>query len=96
MLASVTGQPATVRLRLHYSFSAGKFSSVTSTSRTFDVSPNGVTLLTGLAESIIGSQRDYFGDLHDAILDVEVLTGEVIPFVQVIDNGTKDVTIRRE
>jgi hypothetical protein len=98
MLVETTGNDATVTLTLHYVFSSGKVSSPRSSSRTFLVPAGRYALIEDLARSIIGPSRDGFGDLHHATLDIEVTagSGSVMPFLQVIDNGTGDMTVRHE
>jgi hypothetical protein len=99
LLAETTGQAVTVRLTLRFVFSAGaKVSASAVTSRDVDVPAGSFALLNNLAQSIVGVQRASFGDLHNAILDVEVVggAGSVLPFLQMVDNATGEVTIRHE
>jgi len=98
MLIETTGHEVSVRLTLHYVFSSGKVSSPRTTSQQFTVAANGFALFTDLAESIIGTARASYGDLHNVTLDIEVTGGggAVLSFLQVIDNGTGDVTIRHD
>jgi hypothetical protein len=99
MLVETTGNGAvTVRLTLRFVFSAGKVASGSVVSEDFTIPKGGFTMVNSLGRAIIGSQRASFGDLHNAILDVEVIggSGAVIPFLQSIDNGTGDVIIRNQ
>lgn len=98
MLVETTGRSANVRLTLHVTFAAGKVSGSVSVPREISVPAGSFTLLDELAASIIGPLRGELGDLHNVVLDVEVIggAGSVIPFLEVIDNGTGDVTIRHE
>ncbi|MEA2238464.1 MAG: hypothetical protein QOC81_3188 [Thermoanaerobaculia bacterium] len=99
MLVEASGLASvTVRLTLRYVFSAGKVASSSGAVQQYDVPAGGFILLADLGKSLIGSQRNSFGDLHNAVLDVEVIggTGAVIPFLKATDNGTGDVTIRHE
>jgi hypothetical protein len=98
MLVETSGQPATVRLTLQYSFAGGSLVTASATS-TKDVTVNrgDYVLLTDLVRSIIGSQRDGYGDLHNMQLDVSVSgSGKVLSFLQTIDNGSGDVTLRSQ
>jgi len=98
ILAETIGQPAKVKLTLRYVFPTGRVSTDSVSSSTFDVPPGGLILISGLAGSVIGPARATFGDLRNMILDVQVIggNGSVLPFLQVIDNGTGDVTVRHE
>jgi hypothetical protein len=98
MLIETTGNAVTVKLTLHYTFSSGKVTAGTVSSETFVVPANGFALIDELARSIIGVSRDAYGDLHNAVLDIEVTEGggAFLAFLQVIDNGSGDVTVRHE
>lgn len=99
MLIETTGAGSVkVKLTLSFVFSAGKIAGGSAVSEEFTVPSGGFTMVNSLGRSIIGSQRASFGDLHNAVLDVEVIggSGAVIPFLQAIDNGTGDVTIRHQ
>ncbi len=99
MLAEVSGQAATVRLTLRYVFSAGSLTSGSAvSSRDFSVPAGGGVLIRDLAKSILGDARASFGDLHNATLDILVTSsaGSVLPFLQVIDNGSGEATTRHE
>lgn len=98
MLVETTGNDTTVKLTLHYNFTSGKVSSSRSTAETFLVPANGFALIDDLAAAIIGISRASYGDLHNATLDIEVTdgNGSVLSFLQVIDNGSGDVTVRHD
>lgn len=96
MLVETSGRPVTVRLTLRYVFSAGVTVSAGSiSSADFDVAAGGFVLVNDIVSAVIGADRANYGSLHNAILDVQVVggSGSVIPFLQVIDNGTGDVTV---
>jgi hypothetical protein len=49
-----------------------------------------------LARSIIGPQRDRFGDLHNMELDVEAVggSGRIVAVVQATENASGDPLVR--
>jgi hypothetical protein len=99
MLIEATGQSATVRVTLRYTFVAGAtVSSQAVSSHDFVVGPNQVMTISDLARSIIGAQRDAFGDLRNMQVDVDVVggSGKVLPFMETIDNGSGDIAVRAE
>jgi hypothetical protein len=99
MLIETTGQSATVRITLRYTFIAGAtVSSQGVSSRDFAVGPNQVLTIADLARSIIGSQRDSFGDLRNMQVDIDVLdgSGKILGFMEAIDNGSGDIAVRAE
>jgi hypothetical protein len=99
LLVETTGVPVKVRLTLRYLFAAGVTVSAGATS-TREVELAGGTELTlsDVGRSIIGADRDAFGDIHNALLDVEVSGGggRVLVFLESIDNATGDTAVRRE
>lgn len=50
------------------------------------------------SRSVIGPQRDNYADFRSMRVEVEVVSGDgqVLPFIQAVDNGTGDVTVRSE
>ena len=55
-------------------------------------------VIRDLSRTIIGAQRDSFGDLRDMQVDVEVIggSGGVLPFIESIENATGDLVMRPE
>jgi hypothetical protein len=99
ILVETEGQSANVRVSVWYSFPAGALvSAQTVSSKEFVLGANQVMTIADLARSIIGSQRDSFGDLRDMQVDVEVIDGlgRVLPFIESIDNGSGDVIVRSD
>jgi len=99
LLAETDQQSVTVRLTLQYTVESG--SRTTSTA----VATKNYTLAAGqsiniedLGNEMIGASRSTLGDLRDATLDVEVLSGSggVLPFVASVDNGSDDLIVRTE
>ena len=99
LLIETAGQNATVRVTLRYTFQAGGLvSSQAVSSKDFPVGAGQVVLIGDLARSVIGSQRDSFGDLRNMQVDVSVIDGggTVLSFLQSTENGTGDVMVRAE
>ncbi|HEV8660024.1 MAG TPA: hypothetical protein VGS96_15570 [Thermoanaerobaculia bacterium] len=99
MLIETASQAATVRVSLWYTFPAGTLvSAQTVSSKEFNLNANQMLVINDLARTIIGPQRDSFGDLRDIQVDVEVISGSgsVLPFLESIDNGSGDVVMRSE
>jgi hypothetical protein len=99
MLIETNGQSATVRVSVWYTLSAGvAVSARTVASKEFGVNGNQMLVIGDLARSIIGSQRDAFGDLRDMQVDVEVIDGSglVLSYIESIDNGTGDPVVRSD
>jgi hypothetical protein len=99
MLIETAGQNATVRVSVWYSLPAGVLVTAQAvSSKEFTVGANQMVVIRDLARSIIGAQRDSFGDLRDMQVDVEVTasSGRVLSYIESIDNGSGDVVIRPE
>lgn len=99
ILLETAGQTATVRVTLRYSFVAGSLvGSRAVSSKDFNLAASQTLVINDLARSIIGPQRDSFGDLRNMQLDVDVIdgSGKVLAFVESIDNGSGDLMIRAE
>ena len=92
-------QTATVRVTARYVFPGGTL--VTGhglAAREYTLPPSGFLLIADVPRDVIGPARDRYGDLRSMVLDVEVIggTGEVIPFLELADNGSGDTVIRTE
>jgi hypothetical protein len=99
ILVETAGQEATVHVTLRYAFVAGAtVSSQGVSSLDFSIGPNQMLTIADLARSIIGAQRDSFGDLRNMQVDVDVIdgAGQVLPFIEAIDNGSGDIAVRAE
>lgn len=97
ILIEPTGQSATVRVILRFVFPAGiTVAGRAEASKEFAVYAGQMTIINDLAKSVIGSQRDSFGDLRNMQVIVEVTggSGKVIPLIQSIENATGDVILR--
>ncbi len=99
LLLETAGQASTVRVSVWYTFPAGVLLSVqTVSSKDFVVGANQTLVIRDLSRSIIGPQRDSYGDLRDMQVDVEVVggSGSVLPFIESVENATGDVVMRPE
>lgn len=99
ILAEVGGLTATVRVTLRYIFVAGlAVSSQAVSSKDFSVAPGAMLIISDLARTVIGAQRDTFGDLRNIQVDVDVVTGggRIIPFIQTSDIVSGDISVRAE
>jgi hypothetical protein len=95
-LIETAGQPAVVRLTLRYAFGTGiKASAQGISSVEVRIPANRLLMVNDIGRALIGPSRDSLGDLRNMQLDVTVVSGAgVFPFVQSIDNGSADSTIR--
>ncbi len=99
VVIETAGESATLRVTLSFSLPAGlALTSQAVVSKEFILGPNQIRVVRDLARSIIGPQRDSFGDLRDMQVDVEVVSGggAVLSYIESTDNGTGDVVIRPE
>jgi hypothetical protein len=92
-LLETAGKDVTVRLTVRYMYA---YQSTTQhpppVSADFALKANQLLVIDDLVRSIIGSQRDQYGDLHNVQLDVEIASGAgvAIPFALSTDNGSGD------
>jgi hypothetical protein len=99
ILAEVGGLTATVRVTLRYIFVAGlAVSSQAVSSKDFSVAPGAMLIISDLARTVIGAQRDTFGDLRNMQVDVDLIDGggRIIPFIQSMDTISSDISVRAE
>jgi hypothetical protein len=93
-----SGRATRVRITIRYALPGGKPDNVGVHTKDLLVQANGGFAIYPVAEELIGAAREALGDLHNASIDVEVITtlGTVIAFLQTIDNGTGEITIRHD
>ncbi len=99
ILIEAAGQPAVVRVTLHYSFAMSSLASGQARSaKEFTLAAGQFVQVTDLARQVIGSERDSFGDLRNMSADIEVVSGSgrVLPFLHMVDNGSGDSIMRTE
>jgi hypothetical protein len=98
MLIETTGTAVQARVTLRYTLATTKTTSEAAAFKDVTVNGGQALLLSDLATSIIGTQRDSLGDLNDMQVDVEVLDGggRLIPVIASMDNGSGDLVVRTE
>jgi hypothetical protein len=95
LLLETSGQPATVRVTMRFSFPGGQLATgQAETSRDYVVPAGQRLVISDVSRSVIGNTRDSFGRLFKIVFDVEVIsdTGRVLPYLQIID-PSGDVTL---
>ncbi len=99
-LVETSGNAATVRVTLRYSFATGGLVEGRATaSQDYALAPRQFLLVNNVARAILGNSRDTsLGDLRNIQVDFEVIagSGEVMVFTSSIDNGTGDSILRTE
>lgn len=97
ILIETAGQSATVRVTMNFSFASGpKVSGFAAPVKVLQIAAGQMITLAEIGRAVIGSQRDSFGDLSNAQIDVEVIggSGRVVAVIQSIDNGSGDAIMR--
>jgi len=95
-LVETSGQPATVRVTVHYTTTTALTTGTTSASRDFNLAANQFLLMGGISREILGPGRDELGDLHNLQVDFAHVggAGTVEVFLSSVDNGTGDSILR--
>ncbi|MGZ7041690.1 MAG: hypothetical protein ACXVH7_07865, partial [Thermoanaerobaculia bacterium] len=99
MLINPATSSVRVRVTLRYSYSAGTSTTAAATAaRDFVLGAGQVTFLSNLSRTMIGSQRDALGNLHNMQVDITVIDGggSVIPIVESADNASGDIVVRTD
>lgn len=99
MLAEVSGKKTYVNITLRYTFAGGNPNDGADIAVDYVLAPNSVTVIADVARTLLGALGASYGDLHNAIIDIEIQgsqanNGAVMSFLQVVDNGTGDITIQ--
>ncbi len=97
-LVEVGGQPATVRVTLHYRVPSSRVTAIGSASKEYALAANQFVNVSRIANDILGAFRQSLGDLRNLQIDIEIVagTGSVLPFITTVDNGTGDSILRTE
>lgn len=95
-LVEVSGQPASVRVTLHFSPSP-RSAVQAAVSRTYNLTANQFLQINAITREMLGANRDtQYSDLRNMQITVAVTggAGAVVPFTSSIDNGTGDSVLR--
>ncbi len=97
-LLEVAGQSATVRVTLRYTHPGQLAASSVAATREFPLVPRQFALTNNIANWVLGATRTNLGDLRNLQVDFEVISGsgQVIPFISSVDNGSGDSISRTE
>ncbi len=98
-MVETSGNSATVRVTLRFTFAAGSTTQGSATaSKDYNVAANQFIQINGLTADILGPARNTFGDLHAIEADFQVISGNgsVTVYTSSTDNGTGDSILRTE
>jgi len=92
--AETSGASITVRARIF--IEGGNALVTTVTERDHDLAANAQIFIPELVRAFAGEARESLGDLHNLVLELEVVggNGSVVPFVIATDEGTGDTSLR--
>jgi Leucine-rich repeat (LRR) protein len=92
--AETSGGSVTLRARIF--IEGGNALVTTVTERDYVVAGNAQLFVPELVRAFAGEARDSLGDLHNLVLELEVIagSGSVVPFVIATDEGTGDTSLR--
>lgn len=99
MLIETANAPATVRVTVQFALSGSSLATAQGrVTRDFTIGASEFLVINDLARQVIGPSRDSIGDLHNVLVDVDVVGGDgrVIPLMQSFDNGSGDMIVRPE
>jgi hypothetical protein len=99
MLIDPADSSVLVRVTLRFTYSAGTSTTAEATAaRDFSLSGGQAILISNLARTMIGSQRDALGDLRNMQVDITVIDGggSVIPVIEAVDNASGDIVVRTD
>ncbi len=94
LLVEVANRPATARVNIGFSFPAGSLASAhVEESKDYVVPAGQLLSIPDLVRSIVGPQRDTFGNLVNVVIDVQVIGGDgrILSYLESID-ASGDVT----
>lgn len=92
--AETSGAGVTIRARIF--ISGGNALVTTVTERDYTLTANAQIVVPELVRAFAGDARESLGDLHNLVLELEVVggAGSVVPFVITTDEGTGDTSLR--
>ncbi|HEV7239799.1 MAG TPA: fibronectin type III domain-containing protein [Thermoanaerobaculia bacterium] len=93
--AETSGASVTIRARIFIQ-GAGNSLVTTVTERDYTLGANAQIFVPELVRAFAGDARESLGDLHNLVLELEVVGGggSVVPFVIATDEGTGDTSLR--
>ncbi|MGZ4777846.1 MAG: COG1470 family protein [Thermoanaerobaculia bacterium] len=92
-------ESALIRATLQFSVTTGsRTTSTVVVKKDYTLAADQSLTIADLGSEVIGPSRATIGDIRNAILDIEIVSGSgrVIPFVASIDNGSGDMIVRTE
>jgi hypothetical protein len=98
-MVETSGNSATVRVTLRFTFAAGSTTQGAATaSKDYNIAANQFIQINGLTADVLGAARNTFGDLHGIEADFQVINGNgaVTVYTSSTDNGTGDSILRTE
>lgn len=99
LLAETDQQSVSVRVTLSYTIDSGSRTTSTATAtKDYTLAAGQSINIDDLGSEVIGPTRSTLGDIRDATLDIQVLSGSgaVLPFLASVDNGSDDLIVRTE
>ncbi len=99
VLVETSGAEAGVRVIVRFTYAVSTtLTSEIAAATDVTLSPDRFYIMRDVVGTVMGAQRAKYGDLSNVTLDVEVISGDgaVIPFVQSIDNASRDVIVRTQ
>ena len=99
LLVETNRQSVVVRLTLQFTVDTSqKTTSTAVATKDYTIAAGQFVNIADLGSELIGASRSTTGDIRDATLDVQVLSGSgaVLPFVASVDNGSGDLIVRTE
>ena len=98
-MVETSGNSATVRVTVNFSYSAGEKLQATGTAfKDYALNANQFLQVNSAVADILGASRDTLGDLRGIEFDFQVIsgTGAVAVYASSVDNGTGDSILRTE
>lgn len=98
-LAETSGNSASVRVTVRFTFAAGStIAGIGSASKVYDLAPNQFLQINGLTADVLGAACSALGDLRGVEADFQVISGSgaVSVYISSTDNGSSDAILRTE
>ena len=97
-IMETSGQPATVRVTLRFTFQLAKVAGIASASKDYNLAPNQFLQVPMVSDVIGDANRATLPDLHEIEADFQVINGPgtAVVYTSSTDNGTGDLILRTE